>query len=184
MAADWQDLGPLTAFQLAVTPALIGRVKLTVTHKDGEFGVISGVCNHAGGPLGSGMLEGDYVKCPWHNWKYHRCTGLGEPGFEEDAAPAYAVRVADGRLQIDMSSGTKRTRGHHEPHALARKVHRAPGVVRVAGISCTNKRVPWALTSIAIVRTSSPLVESGKVVTCLPSSRSTIATLCDISLTT
>ena len=67
MEADWQDLGPLTGFQRPITPVLVGRVKLAVTHKDGELGVISGVCNHAGGPLGGGTLEGDYVKCPWHN---------------------------------------------------------------------------------------------------------------------
>ena len=139
MAADWQDLGSIEQFQRAsITSVLVGRLKLAVTHKDGEFGVISGVCNHAGGPLGSGTLDGDYVKCPWHNWKYHRCTGLGEPGYEEDAAPSYAVRVEAGRLLVDMASATKRTRGDHEPHALARKVQRAPGPIRVAGISCTN----------------------------------------------
>ncbi|MFN8572932.1 MAG: NAD(P)H-dependent oxidoreductase [Gemmatimonadaceae bacterium] len=139
MSADWQDVGPVEPFtRAAVTPAVVGRIKLAITHKDGEFGAISGVCNHAGGPLGEGTLEGDYVKCPWHNWKYHRCTGLGEPGFEEDAAPAYPVRVEAGRLLVDVASGTKRTRGHHDPHPLARRVERAPGKLRVAGISCTN----------------------------------------------
>ncbi|MEP7345581.1 MAG: Rieske 2Fe-2S domain-containing protein [Gemmatimonadaceae bacterium] len=172
MADDWQDLGPIEQFQRAsVTPALIGRVKLAVTQKDGEFGVISGVCNHAGGPLGGGTLEGDYVKCPWHNWKYHRCTGLGEPGYEEDAAPAYAVRVEDGRLQVDMSSMSKRTRGHHEPHPLARKIHRAPGPVRVAGISCTNMDLANprystsdALLQIALDHTAAELEAEAKLV--------------------
>ena len=46
---------------------------------------MSNACNHVGGPLGDGRLDGDYITCPWHNWKFHRCTGKGEPGFEEDA---------------------------------------------------------------------------------------------------
>jgi nitrite reductase/ring-hydroxylating ferredoxin subunit len=55
---DWHDLGPTTAFSArSVTATHIGRVKLTVTHKDGEFGVISGVCNHKGGPLGGGERQ-------------------------------------------------------------------------------------------------------------------------------
>jgi nitrite reductase/ring-hydroxylating ferredoxin subunit/multimeric flavodoxin WrbA len=151
---DWHDLGPTTAFSArSVTATHIGRVKLTVTHKDGEFGVISGVCNHKGGPLGGGELVGDYVKCPWHNWKYHRTTGLGEPGYEGDAAPAYPVKVEDGRLLVDLASATPRTRLHHEVHPLSRRIERAPGPLRVAGISTTNMDVanPRYSTSDALL---------------------------------
>ncbi|MGQ0538693.1 MAG: Rieske (2Fe-2S) protein, partial [Gemmatimonadaceae bacterium] len=96
---QWHHLGPIADFsERAITPVHIGRLKLAVTHKDGEFGVISGVCNHAGGPLGEGRLDGDYVVCPWHNWKYHRTNGVGEPGYEADAAPAYKTRVENGEL--------------------------------------------------------------------------------------
>ncbi len=138
-APDWHDLGPAEDFRRQpITPALVGRVRLAVTFAGGEFGAISGLCNHKGGPLGSGRLGGDYVTCPWHNWKYHRTTGLGEPGFEGDAAPAYRVKVEDGRLLVDMASGTKRTHLPHQPHPVARPVVRVPGPIRVAGISTTN----------------------------------------------
>ena len=95
--------------------------ELAVSFKDGRFGVVSNACNHVGGPLGEGRLDGDYITCPWHNWKFHRCTGKGEPGFEEDAVPAYAVKVENGRVLVDMASATKRTRKPHPPHPLARK---------------------------------------------------------------
>ncbi|MGE3527550.1 MAG: Rieske 2Fe-2S domain-containing protein, partial [Gemmatimonadales bacterium] len=121
----------------AVQPFTIGRVRIALTCRDGEFGAISGVCNHVGGPLGEGRLDGDYVVCPWHNWKYHRTTGVGEPGFEEDTAPRYAVKVENGRVLVDLDSATKRKRGHHPPHPLARKPERAPGPLRVVGISTT-----------------------------------------------
>lgn len=140
----WYDLGPATNFVTqAVSPVQVDRLKLAVTHKDGEFGVISGVCNHAGGPLGEGKLDGDYVVCPWHNWKYHRKTGLGEPGFEDDAAPSYEVKLENGHLWVNLEPLTKRSRGHHDPHPLARKIVREPGPIRVAGISTTAMDVNY-----------------------------------------
>jgi multimeric flavodoxin WrbA len=60
---------------------------------------------------------------------------LGEPGFEEDAVPAHTVKVENGRVLVDMASATKRTRKPHPPHPLSRKIERAAGPVRVAGIS-------------------------------------------------
>jgi nitrite reductase/ring-hydroxylating ferredoxin subunit/multimeric flavodoxin WrbA len=136
---DWHDLGAVDELRTrSLTPARVGRIRLAITCKDGDFGVLSGVCNHKGGPLGDGTLDGDYVKCPWHNWKYHRTTGLGEPGYEGDAAPAYRVKVEDGRLLVDMASATPRTRLPHAPHPLSRRIERAPGPIRVAGISTTN----------------------------------------------
>ena len=111
---------------------------LAVSFKDGQFGVVSNACNHVGGPLGEGRLDGDYIICPWHNWKFHRCTGKGEPGFEEDAVPAYAVKVENGRVLVDMASATRRTRKPHAPHPLSRKIERAPGPLRLAGISTTR----------------------------------------------
>ena len=135
----WHDLGPAAQFRRRpITSAQAGRLKLAVTFRDGVFGCISGVCSHAGGPLSEGTLEGDYVKCPWHNWKYHFTTGLGEPGFEDDAVPRYEVREEDGRLLINVETATRRNKKKHEPHPLARKVERAAGPPRVLGISTTN----------------------------------------------
>ena len=134
----WEEIG--TAAELARTPLVqltIGRTKIALIHRDGVFGAISGVCNHVGGPLGEGRLDGDYVVCPWHAWKFHRETGLGEPGFEEDAVPVYATRVEDGRVYVDLNPRTPRTRKPHAPHPLARKPERHEGPPRVVGISTT-----------------------------------------------
>lgn len=136
--ARWVDLGPAERFAgHPVTPVTAERVRLAITWKDGAFGAISGVCNHAGGPLGEGRLDGEYVVCPWHNWKYHWQTGIGEPGYEEDAAPSYQVRIDAGHLWVNLTPLTRRHRGPHPPHHLARKVEREPGPIRVVGISTT-----------------------------------------------
>jgi nitrite reductase/ring-hydroxylating ferredoxin subunit/multimeric flavodoxin WrbA len=153
----WIDLGPVEAFKARpLTAATVGRLKVVVTWQNGEFGVISGVCNHAGGPLAEGRVDGEYVVCPWHNWKYHLRTGLGEPGFEIDAVPRHEVNVENGRLLVSAEPATKRTRGPHPPHPLTRKVERAPGPVRVVGISCTNMDVanPRYSTSDALLAES------------------------------
>ena len=136
--ANWMDIG--AADELSGAPlqrVVVKNRDLAVSFKDGQFGVVSNTCNHVGGPLGQGSLQGDYINCPWHNWKFHRCTGLGEPGFEEDAVPAYPVKVENGRVLVDFAAGTKRTRKPHDPHPLSRKIERAPGPLRLAGISTT-----------------------------------------------
>jgi nitrite reductase/ring-hydroxylating ferredoxin subunit/multimeric flavodoxin WrbA len=133
---NWIDLG--VADELATTPlrrvSAAGR-PLAISFRDGRFGVVANACNHVGGPLGDGRLDGDYIVCPWHNWKFHRCTGEGEPGFEADRVPSYPVKVENGRVLVDVTAGTRRTRKPHDPHPLARKVERAPGPLRLAGIS-------------------------------------------------
>jgi nitrite reductase/ring-hydroxylating ferredoxin subunit/multimeric flavodoxin WrbA len=136
--SKWHDLGPVEKYQTAsVQPIKIERTQIALTWLDGQFGAVSGLCNHAGGPLGEGHLDGEYIVCPWHHWKFHCRTGLGEPGFEEDVVPRYDVKVEGGRLWIDLASATKRQRKPHAPHPLARKPQRQDGPIRVAGISTT-----------------------------------------------
>ena len=150
----WHDLGPVERFTLTpLTTARVGKLRVVVTYQAGQFGVLSGVCNHAGGPLADGRLDGEYVVCPWHNWKYHCRTGLGEPGFEADGVPRYEVKVENGHLFASHRPVTKRTRGVHHPHPLARKVERFPGPIRVVGISTTNMDVanPRYSTSDALL---------------------------------
>ena len=142
-AGSWQDIGAAKDFQRAeLSEAALGRQKIAVSFRDGKFGVVAGTCNHAGGPLGKGRLDGEYIVCPWHNWKFHRATGKGEPGFEEDCVPAYETRVVGGRLEVRTDSPSQRHRKPHPLHPLARKIEREggndAGVIRVAGISTTN----------------------------------------------
>ena len=133
---NWADIGSTEDLSRApLQHVTAGSRELAVSFKDGRFGVVSNACNHVGGPLGEGRLDGDYITCPWHNWKFHRCNAKGEPSFEEDAVPAYTVKVEGGRVLVDIASATKRTRKPHPPHPLARRIERAPGPVRVAGIS-------------------------------------------------
>ena len=125
---NWTDIGAVDA--LSSKPLQRIKIKsaaLAVSFKDGQFGVVSNTCNHAGGPLGDGHLDGDYITCPWHQWKFHRCSGLGEPGFEEDRVPSYPVKIENGRVLVDLAHPTRRNAKPHPPHPLERKVTRQPG---------------------------------------------------------
>jgi multimeric flavodoxin WrbA/nitrite reductase/ring-hydroxylating ferredoxin subunit len=155
---NWHDLGPVD--ELARRPlqqVRAGRTALAVSCVGGQFGVVSGVCNHVGGPLGEGTLDDNgYIVCPWHHWKFHRASGLGEPGYEEDKVPAYTTKVEGGHLWVDLDSATPRGKLPHPPHPVARKPERAPGPVRVVGISTTamDPAFPRYSTSDALLETA------------------------------
>lgn len=138
----WIDLGPTeellrTLGENSLQEYSLDGLKLAVSHRAGVFGAISTVCNHLGGPLGKGKLDGDYVICPWHYYKFHRATGQGEPGFEADCVPAHETRIEGGRLLVQRTPKTRRHKLPHAPHPLAREVKRAAGPLRVVGISTT-----------------------------------------------
>jgi nitrite reductase/ring-hydroxylating ferredoxin subunit/multimeric flavodoxin WrbA len=140
--AEWVQLGAVEKYsQRSLSQVKAGRTMIALTYRDGEFSAVSGLCNHVGGPLGEGRLDGDYIVCPWHNWKFHCKTGQGEPGFEEDCVPSYDTKVEGGQLYVNVTPRTERHKKPHDPHPLARPFQREPGPVRVVGISATNMDV-------------------------------------------
>ena len=142
--AIWIDVGDATELASRALQEVDARgTKIALVHRDGAFTALSGVCNHVGGPLGAGRLDGEYVVCAWHHWRFHAATGRGFPGHGEQAVPAYAVKVAGGRVLVDLASATPRVKKPFVPHPLARPVVREPGPVRVVGISTTNRNAEY-----------------------------------------
>ena len=124
----WIDVGAADDFKRTpLREAKLGERLVAISYKDGKFGVISNVCNHVGGPLGKGILEGEFVVCPWHQYRFHRCSGEGEPGYEADKVPGYGVKEENGRLLVTSKPVSKRGHLPHEPHPLTRSTDRAPG---------------------------------------------------------
>jgi len=134
----WYNLGSV---DLLKDPPLreitIEQKKIALSFLDGEFGAVDNICNHVGGPLGEGKLDGDYIVCPWHYWKFHRISGVGEPGFGEDQVPKYELKIEAGNLLINLVPTTQRKKSPHPPHPLSRQVRREDGPIRVVGISTT-----------------------------------------------
>jgi nitrite reductase/ring-hydroxylating ferredoxin subunit/multimeric flavodoxin WrbA len=138
-APEWHELGEVESLKSKpLRQVAIGKTRIALSYVDGKFGAISGACNHVGGPLGEGHCdENGYVVCPWHNWKFHRVTGEGEPGFEADRVPRYELKEEHGRLFVNLNALTTRNKLPHDPHPLSRKLERAPGRVRVLGLATT-----------------------------------------------
>lgn len=155
--SSWHDLGPVAHLRARPLQQIeIGRTKIALSWADGQFAAISGVCNHAGGPLGDGVLDGEYVVCPWHHYKFHRATGEGEPGHEDDRVPRHELREEGGHLLVRLAAATKRHAAKPARHPLDRSLDRDPGGIRVLGISTTvmDNAHPRYSTSEALLDTA------------------------------
>jgi nitrite reductase/ring-hydroxylating ferredoxin subunit/multimeric flavodoxin WrbA len=152
---EWHELGDVADLKTKpLRQIAIGRTKIALSYADGRFGAVSGVCNHVGGPLGEGRFdESGYITCPWHNWKFHRVTGEGEPGFEADRVPRYDLKEEGGRLFVNLNAVTTRNKLPHDKHPLQRKLEREPGRVRLLGLATTamDRAFPRYSTSDALL---------------------------------
>src|SRR4029077_14395431 len=79
---NWQRLGSVEDLKGRNLQQLeVGHTVIALSYRNGEFGAVSGRCNHAGGPLGPGTLRDDYIVCPWHNVSsVNRASAAGNSG--------------------------------------------------------------------------------------------------------
>jgi nitrite reductase (NADH) small subunit len=57
-------------------------------------------CPHKGGPLSQGIVFGESVACPLHNWTIELASGRARAP-DEGETPAFALRVEGGRVYLD-----------------------------------------------------------------------------------
>jgi len=106
---SWIDIGhiddvPTRGARLVKTA--VGCVAIFRTTEDEVFAT-SNTCPHKGGPLSEGIVHGQKVTCPLHNWVFDLNTGeaLGEEGRIE----TYPVRIDGDRILLDGLSVEKRS---------------------------------------------------------------------------
>ncbi len=68
-----------------------GHQGICLTHYEGKFSALDNKCPHQGGPLGEGSIENGLLRCPWHGWDFHPCTGL-PPGGYDDGVTTFEVK--------------------------------------------------------------------------------------------
>ncbi|MCM5663355.1 thiamine pyrophosphate-binding protein [Galbibacter mesophilus] len=66
-----------------VTTVTAGKKTLCLTHFEDKICALDNKCPHQGGPLGEGSIEKGWLRCPWHGWDYHPCTGNSPGGFDD-----------------------------------------------------------------------------------------------------
>ena len=100
---DWQQIGhiediPRQGSRVVQTPS--GDVALFRSVDDKVF-ALDNKCPHSGGPLSQGIVHGNGVTCPLHNWVIDLNTGLAVAP-DEGCVHRYEVRVAHGLLFLEV----------------------------------------------------------------------------------
>ena len=75
------------------------EIALFRTEDDRVF-ALHNSCPHKGGPLSQGIVYGDKVACPLHNWRIRLVDGQAEEPDEGHTA-CFAVKVEDGEVYLE-----------------------------------------------------------------------------------
>lgn len=103
--SEWIDIGAVTdiprrAARCVHTPN--GKIAIFRTMDDQVF-AIDDKCPHKGGPLSQGIVHGNQVTCPLHNWVFDLETGEAQ-GADDGRVNTTPLKVMDGRILIAPSS--------------------------------------------------------------------------------
>ncbi len=86
-----------------------GSESLALTHFEGRYAALLNACPHQGGPLGEGSIENGWLRCPWHGWDFHPCTGK-PPGGYDDGVPTFEVDVREDGIYVGVTENEARER--------------------------------------------------------------------------
>lgn len=81
-----------------------------VCNAGGSLYAIADVCTHDGGPLGEADLFDCEVECPRHGARFDVRTGKATALPAVRPVATYAVRVADGQIEVQYTPPPPRTR--------------------------------------------------------------------------
>ncbi|MFC5758556.1 nitrite reductase small subunit NirD [Rhizobium sp. GCM10022189] len=102
---NWHPIGdisdiPLRGSRCVKTPHM--NIAVFRTGED-EVYAIENRCPHKGGPLSEGIVHGNAVTCPLHNWVISLETGKAL-GADEGAVRTIPLRNEGGTLYIALES--------------------------------------------------------------------------------
>lgn len=100
MIGKWLDIGSINQIEpgTARTLPVQGGEEIAVFRTmHGEFHALVNKCPHKQGPLSQGIVHGNVVTCPLHNWNISLKTGeaLGE---DKGCVPVIPLKVDAGRI--------------------------------------------------------------------------------------
>lgn len=78
-----------------------GHTGVCLTHFEGKYTALDNKCPHQGGPLGEGSIENGLLRCPWHGWDFHPCTGIS-PGSHGDGITKYAIKIEGNSVYVGL----------------------------------------------------------------------------------
>ncbi len=106
---SWIDIGRIDDIPLRGARKLKTAFGCIAVFRTGEAEVFAATdrCPHKGGPLSEGIVHGQSVTCPLHNWVFDLNTGQAQG--EDGAIATFPVRVEHGRVLIDGNQLTARS---------------------------------------------------------------------------
>lgn len=98
---SWIDAGPAVGVPARGARVLkVGGIDIAVFRTgDGKLFALRDRCPHRGGPLSQGIVHGDCVTCPMHDWVIDLKSGTAK-GPDEGSTPTFDVRVDGGRVLV------------------------------------------------------------------------------------
>ncbi|MDO9556329.1 MAG: ferredoxin-thioredoxin reductase catalytic domain-containing protein [Coriobacteriia bacterium] len=76
----------------------IGKRDIALVRVGEEYFALSNLCRHAYGPLSDGVLDGCYLMCPWHGWRYD--VRDGSTDHPDADVRTYEVVMRDGLVMV------------------------------------------------------------------------------------
>ncbi len=106
ITADWLDAGDIRDIPRRGARTIRipdgEEVAIFRTGNDEIYALVNR-CPHAGGPLSEGIVHGDHVTCPLHNWMISLATGKAQ-GADSGCTPTIRVKLVSGRVLILRSA--------------------------------------------------------------------------------
>ena len=94
------DAGPVASFPTGRARVVsIENIRVAVFRLDRGWFALKDACPHMGSSLAQGTLQGDRVRCRWHEWSFDLETGESD-SKRKACARVYELRLADDHVWL------------------------------------------------------------------------------------
>jgi nitrite reductase/ring-hydroxylating ferredoxin subunit len=76
--------------------------RILLANVGGRLCAVDDTCTHEEASLSTGVLKGEFVKCPLHNSRFNVCTGKAMEEPAEEDLRTYPVREEGGRVLVGL----------------------------------------------------------------------------------
>ena len=106
---SWIDIGAVADIPLRGARKIKTKMGCVAVFRTGpdEVFAVTDQCPHKGGPLSEGIVHGQSVTCPLHNWVFDLNTG--QAAGEGGRVTTFPVQTKDGRILIDAAKLAERS---------------------------------------------------------------------------
>lgn len=103
--SDWIEVGrieDIPKLGARVVKTAEGDIGIFRTGEDKVF-ALRDACPHQGGPLSQGIVHGERVTCPLHNWNIELASGQAVAP-DEGCAATFPLKLEGGKVYLDLTA--------------------------------------------------------------------------------